>query len=270
MGEYTVRVDARLLAALGEPNRLRIVELLSTAPRSVGEIASTLGLRQPQATKHLQTLDHVGLVVVYPLGQRRIYALRREPLRELLGWLGALGPDHPSEDVLEQYHRAIAAERERAQRDPTWAATRTFRLRRTLRGAAATLWGYWTSPELIRRWWSPEHFTVEACEADPIAGGILRIVMAEGDGTRHLATGHYLELEPPSKLSFELAPVGPDGAPLFSATHTVRLAERGEKTRLSLTVRVAGITRDAAPALAGLRLGWGQLLDKLIRELENR
>jgi uncharacterized protein YndB with AHSA1/START domain len=172
--------------------------------------------------------------------------------------------DHPSEDVLEQYERAIAAERERA------AAPRAFRLRRTLQPAAATIWGYWTTPDLIRRWWSPEHFTVEECEADAIEGGILRIVMAEGDGTRHLATGQYLEIEPPSRLSFELAPVGPHGAPLFSATHTVRLAERAENTRLSLTVRVTEVTRGAAPALAGLRLGWGQLLDNLTRELENR
>jgi uncharacterized protein YndB with AHSA1/START domain len=94
--------------------------------------------------------------------------------------------------------------------------------------------------------------------------------MVEGDGTRHLAVGGYLELDPPRTLSFALAPVGPNGAPLFSATHTVKFAERAEKTRLSLTIRVSDITRGAAPALAGLQLGWGQLLDKLARELEAR
>ena len=263
-------MDAQLLAALAEPNRLRIVELLGGAPRSVGEIASTLGLRQPQVTKHLQTLERAGLVVVHPLGQRRIYALRREPIRGLVAWLGALEADHPSEDVLEQYQRAIAVEQQRAQHDPAWGAPRTFRLRRSVRAAAATVWAHWTTPELIRRWWSPEHFTVDEVEAEPLEGGVLRIVMAEGDGTRHLAVGHYLELEPPRTLSFALDPVGPGGAPLFSATHTVKLAERAEKTGLSLTVRVAHITQDAAPALAGLHLGWGQLLDKLARELEDR
>ncbi|MGL1442127.1 helix-turn-helix domain-containing protein, partial [Vibrio parahaemolyticus] len=45
-------MDSRLLAALAEPNRLRIIELLGEAPRPVGEIATTLGVRQPQVTKH--------------------------------------------------------------------------------------------------------------------------------------------------------------------------------------------------------------------------
>ncbi len=48
------------LAALAEPNGLRIVELLGRAPRFVGEIARS-ELRQPQATKHLQTLQRVAL-----------------------------------------------------------------------------------------------------------------------------------------------------------------------------------------------------------------
>jgi DNA-binding transcriptional ArsR family regulator len=73
-------VDVLVLAALAEPNRLRIVELLGEAPRPVGEIATALGLRQPQVTKHLQTLERAGLVRVHPLGQRRVYVLRRSPL----------------------------------------------------------------------------------------------------------------------------------------------------------------------------------------------
>src|SRR5205809_130135 len=106
-------MDAQLLAALAEPNRLRIVELLGAAPRSVGEIATTLELRQPQVTKHLQTLERAGVVTMHPLGQRRIYALRREPLRELRAWLEAFDVRLPSEDVLEQYGAAIDAERAR-------------------------------------------------------------------------------------------------------------------------------------------------------------
>ena len=78
-------MNATLLAALAEPNRLRIVGLLGAAPRSVGEIAAALRLRQPQVTKHLQTLERAGVVTVHPLGRRRIYALRRETLRELVG-----------------------------------------------------------------------------------------------------------------------------------------------------------------------------------------
>ena len=260
-------MDVKLLAALAEPNRLRIVELLSSAPRPVGEIASALGLRQPQASKHLQTLERAGLVVVHPLAQRRIYALQPGALSALRMWLDELQTDQQSERALEQYAAAIADEQRRATTDPDWAAGRTLRLRRALPAPPAIVWRYWTSADCIRRWWSPEHFFVVEAVADPVPGGALRIVMAEGDGALHVATGRYLALSPPSGLSFELAPIDPTGQPLFDARHTVRLSRRDQGTPLSLTIRIAHLTPAAIPAVAGLRLGWSQLLDKLAREL---
>ncbi|WP_328618500.1 helix-turn-helix domain-containing protein [Amycolatopsis sp. NBC_00355] len=52
-------------------------------PRSVGELAELTGARQPQTTKHLQTLARAGLVTVHPLGQRRVYAVETAPLAAL-------------------------------------------------------------------------------------------------------------------------------------------------------------------------------------------
>ncbi len=75
------------LGALAEPNRLHIVELLRDGPRSVGEIAERLGLRQPQASKHLRVLSDAGLVQVHPVAQQRIYQLRPQPFHELDAWL---------------------------------------------------------------------------------------------------------------------------------------------------------------------------------------
>jgi uncharacterized protein YndB with AHSA1/START domain len=170
-----------------------------------GEVAATLGLRQPQATKHLHTLARAGLVTVHPLGQRRIYALERKQLRALRAWLDGFDADHPSEDVLEQYRRAIEAEHAQAVRDPGWAERRVLSLSRSLPTSASVLWRYWTSAQLVREWWAPEHFTVADCELDAVAGGRLRIVMQEADGSRHTASGRFLSLDAPRTLSFELA-----------------------------------------------------------------
>lgn len=74
-------------AALAEPNRLRIVELLRTGPRPVGEIVERLDLAQPQVSKHLKVLRDAGLVDVEPRAQQRHYELRGAPLRELFDWL---------------------------------------------------------------------------------------------------------------------------------------------------------------------------------------
>jgi DNA-binding transcriptional ArsR family regulator len=73
--------------ALAEPNRFQIVELLLDGPRPVGDLAHRLHLRQPQVSKHLRVLSEAGLVDVRVDAQRRIYALRPGPLRELEGWL---------------------------------------------------------------------------------------------------------------------------------------------------------------------------------------
>ena len=73
--------------ALAEPNRFQIVELLRGGPRPVGDMVDRLHLRQPQVSKHLRVLSEAGLVDVRVDAQRRIYALRPAPLRELEVWL---------------------------------------------------------------------------------------------------------------------------------------------------------------------------------------
>ena len=75
------------LAALGEPNRFRIVELLRTGPRSVNDIRGRLGLRQSQVSQHLTVLKAVGLVEVEPRAQQRLYRLRAQPVKQLHKWL---------------------------------------------------------------------------------------------------------------------------------------------------------------------------------------
>ncbi|MBC7897953.1 MAG: winged helix-turn-helix transcriptional regulator [Cytophagaceae bacterium] len=76
-----------IFAALAEPQRLRIVDLLRRGPRAVGEIQGALRLRQPQVSKHLKVLQGAGMVAVRRDAQRRIYALRPQPLAVLDEWL---------------------------------------------------------------------------------------------------------------------------------------------------------------------------------------
>ncbi len=74
-------------AALSEPNRFRIVELLRSGPRAVNEIGERLRLNQPQVSKHLRVLKEAGLVDAKPHAQRRLYELRARPLRQFHDWL---------------------------------------------------------------------------------------------------------------------------------------------------------------------------------------
>jgi DNA-binding transcriptional ArsR family regulator len=73
--------------ALAEPSRLQIVDLLFREPLPVGVIADRLGMRQPQATKHLKTLSDSGVVEMRRDAQRRVYSLSAQPFRDIDGWL---------------------------------------------------------------------------------------------------------------------------------------------------------------------------------------
>jgi len=66
---------AAALAALGDPTRQAIVELLADGPRPVGEIAAELPVSRPAVSQHLKVLKDAGLVVDRPVGTRRLYQL---------------------------------------------------------------------------------------------------------------------------------------------------------------------------------------------------
>jgi DNA-binding transcriptional ArsR family regulator len=90
MSRDDLGIATTTLSALAEPNRMRIVELLRHGPLTVGEIAERLGLRQPQASKHLKVLGDSGILDVRADANRRIYSLRIEPFQALESWATSL------------------------------------------------------------------------------------------------------------------------------------------------------------------------------------
>lgn len=82
-------MEATTFAAIGQPTRLGIVELLREGPLSVGEVVDALGIRQPQASKHLRVLDAAGIVANEPVARHRIYRLRGEPFARISDWAGS-------------------------------------------------------------------------------------------------------------------------------------------------------------------------------------
>jgi DNA-binding transcriptional ArsR family regulator len=74
-------------AALAEPNRFRIVELLRSGERTVTQIGDRLDLKQPKVSQHLKVLKDAGLVDVEVRAQHRVYALKPKRLRQMSRWL---------------------------------------------------------------------------------------------------------------------------------------------------------------------------------------
>jgi DNA-binding transcriptional ArsR family regulator len=113
---YTRFMNATLLSALAEPNRLRIVELLRENPYPVGEIARRLSLRQPQVSKHLRVLCEAGLVELRPAAQQHFYQLQAKPFKELDGWLETFRKIWETRlDNLDEYMQEMKEKQKRAQ-----------------------------------------------------------------------------------------------------------------------------------------------------------
>jgi DNA-binding transcriptional ArsR family regulator len=80
----------RVLAALADPHRRRVVELLRERPRRAGELAEALRLNPPALSRHLRTLRASGLIEESHPGfdaRVRIYRLQPKPMQHLKSWL---------------------------------------------------------------------------------------------------------------------------------------------------------------------------------------
>ena len=76
-----------VLAALADPVRREIVELLAAGEVGAGEIAERFPVTRPAVSRHLRLLREAGLVTSEVRAQRRVYRLERAPLAELDSWL---------------------------------------------------------------------------------------------------------------------------------------------------------------------------------------
>ena len=72
---------------LAEPRRRQILDLLRDREQAVGDLVDALDVAQPNVSKHLRVLRDAGLVTSRVDGQRRVYRVNAEPLRELDEWV---------------------------------------------------------------------------------------------------------------------------------------------------------------------------------------
>lgn len=76
---------------LGDPVRRRILELLAGDELTSGGVCEVIrrefGISQPAVSQHLRVLRDNGFATVRAEGNRRLYAVAHEPLRDIDTWL---------------------------------------------------------------------------------------------------------------------------------------------------------------------------------------
>ena len=132
----------------------------------------------------------------------------------------------------------------------------------------AVVFKAWTDPEHVAKWWGPTGFTVPVCEMDARPGGAIRVHMRGPDGVVYPNAGVFEEVVPPERLVMTTRLLDDHGSTRIEVRHTITFAESGGRTTLTLRARVLKATPGAAAAIAGMREGWDQTLDKLAEHLE--
>ena len=74
-------------AALADPTRRAVLDLLRHGSLPAGRIAQAFPVSRPAISKHLRLLRRAHLVRERRVGRRRLYRLNPEPLRAVDSWL---------------------------------------------------------------------------------------------------------------------------------------------------------------------------------------
>jgi uncharacterized protein YndB with AHSA1/START domain len=121
----------------------------------------------------------------------------------------------------------------------------------------------WTTPELVKRWWSAKRGEVTIAEIDLRIGGVWRYVMVTDDGVEVAFHGEYREIVPNERIvsteAYEGVPDPDANATLNTATFT----EADGRTTLSILVEAPSKAVRDAIIDSGMEAGMQDALDLL-------
>jgi uncharacterized protein YndB with AHSA1/START domain len=118
----------------------------------------------------------------------------------------------------------------------------------------------WTTPELVKRWWSGQQGRVTSAEIELRVGGLWRFVMMASEGYEVAFHGEYHEIVPEERIvSTEVF----EGMPDAEALDTVTFTEVDGRTTLTLLVQHASKEHRDAHIDSGMETGMQESFDLL-------
>ncbi len=124
----------------------------------------------------------------------------------------------------------------------------------------------WSSAEHMKRWFSPEGYSVPEAEIDFRPGGVCAICMRSPEGQDFWSRGKYLEISPPERLVFTSGVAVGDELK-FTAHTTVTFEAEGAGTRMTVHQVYEVYDESFWFAVEGASEGWRTTLDKLEQEV---
>jgi uncharacterized protein YndB with AHSA1/START domain len=118
----------------------------------------------------------------------------------------------------------------------------------------------WTTPELVRRWWSGQRGEMTVAEIDLRVGGRWRYVMVAEGGFEVAFHGEYRELVPDERIvSTEVY----DGMPDAEALNTLTFSEVDGRTTLEILVQHKSKEQRDGHINSGMEGGMQESMDLL-------
>jgi uncharacterized protein YndB with AHSA1/START domain len=118
----------------------------------------------------------------------------------------------------------------------------------------------WTTPELVKRWWSGNRGETTIAEIDLRVGGAWRCVMVTDGGFEVAFRGEYREVVPNERI---VATEVYEGMPEGEALNTVTFSEEEGRTTLAVLVQHASKEARDAHVNSGMEVGMQEGMDLL-------
>jgi uncharacterized protein YndB with AHSA1/START domain len=118
----------------------------------------------------------------------------------------------------------------------------------------------YTTPELVRRWWSGERGKVTSCEIDLRVGGTWRYVMIASEGFEVAFHGEYREIVPNERLVMTEVYEGMADA---EAVDHITFTEKDGRTTLAMLVQHRNQEDRDAHLNSGMEVGMQEAMDRL-------
>ena len=124
----------------------------------------------------------------------------------------------------------------------------------------------YTTPELVKRWWSGDRGDVKIAEIDLRVGGAWRYVMVASGGFEVAFHGEYREIVPNERLVTTEVYEMPESEPLPEADeplNIVTFTEAGGRTTLSVLVQTSSRELRDMIINSGMETGMQEAMDHL-------
>jgi len=136
------------------------------------------------------------------------------------------------------------------------------------------VWRAWTTPELLKEWFTPAPWQTVECQMDLRPGGLFRTVMRSPEGKDFPNVGSFLEVVPNRRLVWTNT-LEPDYRPAqLSAEHPcdsfffcaiLEFKPQGTGTRYTALVRHGDPESCRKHREMGFEAGWSAVLDQLVQ-----